>query len=134
MRILVADDHEVSRKGICSILSSRPDIEVCAEASDGHEAIEKALVVKPDMVILDFSMPTLDGLSAARKLKQVLPTVPIIILSMHKGAQIVHAAQLAGAQGFVAKSDAGAALLNAVDLVRKGKTFFPSFNDHRPTA
>jgi DNA-binding NarL/FixJ family response regulator len=126
VRILVADDHEVSRRGICAILSSRPDLEVCAEASDGHEAIEKALILKPDMAILDFSMPTLDGLSATRKLKQVLPTVPIIILSMHKGPEIVQAAQLAGAQGFVSKSDAGAALLNAVDVIRQGKRFFPS--------
>ncbi|HEY2546683.1 MAG TPA: response regulator transcription factor [Candidatus Acidoferrum sp.] len=125
MRILVADDHEVSRKGICSILSSRAGMDVCAEASDGQEAIEKALVVKPDMVILDFSMPTLDGVSAARTLKQILPTVPVIILSMHKGPQIVQAAQLAGARGFVSKSDAGAALLNAVDVILQGKNFFP---------
>jgi two-component system response regulator NreC len=100
-------------------------MDVCAEASDGQEAIEKALVVKPDMVILDFSMPTLDGVSAARTLKQILPTVPVIILSMHKGPQIVQAAQLAGARGFVSKSDAGAALLNAVDVILQGKNFFP---------
>jgi DNA-binding NarL/FixJ family response regulator len=120
LRILIADDHEVVRKGVCVILSTRPDLEVCAEAADGQEAIMKALETNPDLIILDVSMPKLDGISAARKLKELFPSVPIIILSMLDELEIVDRVQQAGAQAFVPKAEAANALLQAVDSLTQG--------------
>jgi DNA-binding NarL/FixJ family response regulator len=124
MRILVVDDHEVVRKGVRSVLGTRKDIEVCGEAANGQEAIETALQLRPDLIILDVTMPTMDGLTAAREIKKVLPKIPIIILSMHDRPAIARAAQKAGAQGFVTKGSVSPTLLNAVDAVLRGETFF----------
>ena len=125
MRILIADDHEIVRKGICAILESRKSIDICGEASNGQDAVEKASQLKPDLIILDVTMPNLDGFAAARQIRTFLPEVPILILSMHEGRAVVNEAQQAGAQGFVSKSDAGAVLLKAVDAITQGQTFFP---------
>lgn len=123
-RILVADDHEIVRKGVCMVLGSRTNIEVAGEASNGQEAVLKALRLDPDLIIMDVTMPVLDGLSATKQIKQALPNVPVIILSMHDDPEMIRAAQEAGAQGFVTKSSVSPALLNAVDAVLRGKTFF----------
>jgi DNA-binding NarL/FixJ family response regulator len=104
LRILIADDHPVVRKGVCSILKSRKDLEVCAEANNGDEAIQMSLQVKRNLVILDATMPVVDGLMAAIKLKELLPKIPILMLSIHDGPQMIRSAQLVGAQGFVPKS------------------------------
>jgi DNA-binding NarL/FixJ family response regulator len=116
MRVLVVDDHETVRRGVCSILETRKDVEICGEASNGQEAVEKTSELKPDLIVLDVTMPVLDGFSE----------VPILILSMHEGKSIVRAAQQAGVQGFVTKSEAGSVLLKAVDAVLQGRTFFPT--------
>jgi DNA-binding NarL/FixJ family response regulator len=92
VRILIADDHEIVRKGVCSILESRKDIEICGEASNGQEAVQKALQLNPDLVILDVTMPVLDGFAAARQVKEVLPNVPILMLSMHDANDAVREA------------------------------------------
>jgi DNA-binding NarL/FixJ family response regulator len=125
---LVVDDHETVRKGVCSILESRKSIEICAEASNGQDAIEKASQSSPDLIILDVTMPDLDGFAVARQIRTFLPEVPILMLSMHEGQRIVREAQQAGAQGFVSKSEAGHILLEAVDLILQGRTFFPTLN------
>jgi DNA-binding NarL/FixJ family response regulator len=125
LRILIADDHEIVRKGICSILESRKNIDICGEASNGQDAVEKASQLNPDLIILDVTMPNLDGFAAARQIRTFLPEVPILILSMHAGPSVVREAQQAGAQGFVSKSEAGHVLLKAVDAVLQGQTFFP---------
>jgi DNA-binding NarL/FixJ family response regulator len=125
VRILIADDHEVVRKGICSILEARKNIDICGEASNGEDAVEKASQLNPDLIILDVTMPNLNGFAAARQIRTFLPEVPILILSMHEGHSVVREAQQAGAQGFVSKSDAGHVLLKAVDAVLQGQTFFP---------
>lgn len=125
MRILIADDHEIVRKGICSILESRKNIDICGEASNGQDAVEKASQLNPDLIILDVTMPNLDGFAATRQIRTFLPEVPILILSMHQGHSAVREAQQAGAQGFVSKSEAGDVLLKAVDAVLDGRTFFP---------
>ena len=117
MRILVADDHEVVRKGVYTVLGTRKNIEVCGEASNGEEAVGKALQLNADLIILDVTMPTMDGLTAARKIRIALPKIPIIILSVHDGPEIIQAAREAGAQGFVTKSAVAPILLNAVDAV-----------------
>jgi DNA-binding NarL/FixJ family response regulator len=124
VRIVVADDHELVRKGVCMVLGSRTNIEVVGEASNGQEAVLKALRLNPDLIIMDVTMPVLDGLSATKQINQRLPKIPIIILSMHDGPEMIRAAQSAGAQGFVTKKDVASTLLDAVDAVLRGGTFF----------
>ena len=124
MRVVVADDHAAVRKCVCTVLKSIAGVEICAEASNGKEAVEKALEISPDLIILDVNMPTMDGLSAAKHISKKLPLVPIIMISVGDGPEIIRAAQDAGAQGFVTRSDVPEALLGAVDAVREGKTFF----------
>jgi DNA-binding NarL/FixJ family response regulator len=124
MRVLIADDHEIVRRGVRSILESRDDTHICAEASDGQEAVEKAAECNPDLVILDHSMPVLDGLGAASKIREILPNVPILMLSMHDGQPLVDALQLVGAQGFVPKAECADRLIEGVDAVMRGETFF----------
>jgi DNA-binding NarL/FixJ family response regulator len=91
---------------------------------NGQEAVLKALRLNPDLMIMDVTMPVLDGLSATKQIKQGLPKIPIIILSVHDGPEMIQAALEAGAQGFVTKNDVAAALLDAVDAVLHGETFF----------
>lgn len=124
LRIVIADDHEVVRRGVCSILESRRDLEVIGEAVNGADAIQKALELRPDLVILDVSMPILDGFAAARQITKNLPQVPILMLSMHDGKEMVRASKSAGAQGFVTKTEVGSTLLTAVDILLKGGSFF----------
>jgi DNA-binding NarL/FixJ family response regulator len=124
MRILVADDHEAVRKGVCTILASRSEFEVCGEAANGEEAIEKAISLKPDLVILDINMPVLGGFGAAKEIQRLLPEVRILFFSMHDSGQFVDEAKKAGVQGFVAKDRAGETLVMAVDALLRGQTFF----------
>jgi DNA-binding NarL/FixJ family response regulator len=126
MRILIADDHETVRKGVCSILSSRGDIEICAEAENGQQAIEMAVKTKPDLVILDINMPVLGGFAAAAEIKRLLPGTPILFFTMNDGAKFVEEAKKAGVQGFVAKDKAGTTLLEAIAALRRNEQFFPT--------
>jgi DNA-binding NarL/FixJ family response regulator len=125
LRILVADDHEAVRKGVCVILSSRLDIEICGEAVNGGEAVEKAKALKPDLIILDITMPILSGFEAAREIRKKLPEVPILILTMHDSRQLAVEAKKLGVNGFVRKTEAAASLLQAVDSLLDNKTFYP---------
>lgn len=125
MRILVADDHEAVRKGVCAILGSRKDVEVCGEAENGKEAIEKAIALKPDLIILDITMPMLSGFEAAREIRKILPDVPMLILSMHESKQLIEEAKKIGMQGYVTKTQVGGTLLLAVDTLQRNQTFFP---------
>jgi DNA-binding NarL/FixJ family response regulator len=127
-RILIIDDHETVRRGVHSILESHNDVDVCGEAVNGQDGIEKASQLNPDLIILDVSMPDVDGFTVAREIRTFLPEVPILILSMHDGHNISRQAQQAGVQGFVSKSAAGQMLLKAVDLVLHGQTYFPALN------
>jgi DNA-binding NarL/FixJ family response regulator len=125
-RILIADDHEVVRRRFCTLLESNIDFQVVAEASNGAEAVDKALLFNPDIVLLDVTMPVMDGISAAKKIHKSRPSIPILIISMHEGAEMVRAVQSAGAQAFVSKSDVGTSLLPAVDALLQGRTYFRS--------
>jgi DNA-binding NarL/FixJ family response regulator len=130
LRILVVDDYEAVRKGICAILSSRFDIEVCGEAANGREAIQKARELNPDLIILDITMPILDGTRAAREIKKVMPDIPILFFSMHDSEQVVQQARAIGVQGLVTKTQAAMTLLNAVDALINKQTFFPALGSN----
>jgi two-component system, NarL family, response regulator NreC len=125
VRILIVDDHEALRAGVRSVLEGR-GLEVCGEAADGQEALAKALQLRPDLVILDITMPVLDGFSAAREIHKLLPGVGILLLSMHESASMVNVAKSSGARGYVAKSEGIARILKAVDAIAHNKTFFPN--------
>ena len=107
LRILIADDHEVARRGIRALLEAHPGWEVTAEARDGREAVELANKIKPDLVLLDIGMPNLNGLDAARQILSADPDTKILILTMHDTEQVVREVLSAGARGFLLKSDAG---------------------------
>jgi DNA-binding NarL/FixJ family response regulator len=124
MQVLIADDHEIVRRGVRSILESRTGLKVCGEAANGREAVNKARQLHPDLIILDQAMPVLSGLSAATEIRQILPHVPILMLSMHDGKSLIDALRLIGAQGFVPKAECSDKLLEAVDAVLRGETFF----------
>jgi two-component system, NarL family, nitrate/nitrite response regulator NarL len=126
VRIVVADDQEVVRKRVVATLTSREDFEVCAEASNGIEAVEKARQLQPDLVILDITMPGLNGLDAARRIREFAPSLPILILSVHKNKQVVEEAKKIGVRGYVTKGDTVQKLLLAVDTVLQDQTYFPT--------
>jgi DNA-binding NarL/FixJ family response regulator len=123
LRLLVADDHDVVRKGVRTLLEEQPGWEVAAEASDGREAVEKAKLVQPDVTILDLSMPELNGLEAAREILKSVST-KVLILTMYDSDPLIRQTLEAGARGYLLKSDAGRDLVSAVDALRRNKTFF----------
>jgi DNA-binding NarL/FixJ family response regulator len=124
LRILVADDHEIVRRGLVSLIKSRPDWEVCAEADNGRQAVEKANQSKPDIAILDIGMPVLNGLEATRQILREHPAVRILILTVTDTDQAVQTVLDAGARGFLLKSDAARDLVIAVEALAHNKTFF----------
>ena len=125
MRVLIADDHEAVRRGVCAILTSRTDVEVCGEAVNGQEAVEKAVTLAPDLIILDITMPVLSGFEAARQIRKTLPQVSILILSMHESNQLIEEAKKIGVQGYITKTQVGDTLLLAVDAILRKQIFFP---------
>jgi DNA-binding NarL/FixJ family response regulator len=126
VRILVADDQEPVRKRVIATLASRQGFEVCAEAANGLEAVELARETKPDLVVLDITMPEMNGLEAAHQIRGFLPETPILILSVHKGKQLIEEAKKIGVKGYVMKGDAVQKLVQAVDEVLENRTYFPS--------
>lgn len=125
-RILIADDHEVVRQGVRSLLVSHPGWQVIAEASDGRDAVEKVSQLHPDVVILDIGMPNLNGLEATRQILRGRPGARVLILTMHESEQVVRDVLEAGARGYILKSDAGRDLVAAVEALQRDKTFFTS--------
>jgi DNA-binding NarL/FixJ family response regulator len=125
LKILIVDDHEALRAGVRTVLENH-GFEVCGEAADGQEALARAQQLRPDLVILDITMPVLDGFSAAREIHKRLPGVGILLLSMHESASMVNVAKSSGARGYVAKSEGIARLLKAVDAIAHNRTFFPT--------
>jgi DNA-binding NarL/FixJ family response regulator len=126
LRILVADDHEIVRHGIRALVTAHPGWEVCAEATNGREAVDKTAETKPDIVILDIGMPSLNGLNATRQILQANPQTKVLILTMYESDQVVREVLAAGARGYLLKSDAGRDLSTAIEALQRNKTFFTS--------
>jgi DNA-binding NarL/FixJ family response regulator len=124
LRILVADDHELMRRGISGLLHSQHSWKVVAEAANGLEAVAKARKLRPDVAIVDIEMPELDGLEAIRQIRKAVPSTKILTLTMHDSGRIVRRALEAGARGFVRKSDLPRELINAVRDVTNGRPYF----------
>jgi DNA-binding NarL/FixJ family response regulator len=129
-RILLADDHEIVRRGLCALLQRHEGWEVCGEATDGREAVEKARQLKPDVVIVDIGMPNLNGLDATRRLLQQDPNSKVIVLTVTDADQVIREALDAGARGFVLKSDAARDLVSAIEALQSKRMFFtPRVNE-----
>ena len=126
VRILVADDHEVMRMGIRNLLESVPAWSVYAEAKTGREAVEIALTAPPDIIIMDITMPEMNGLEAAAKIALDRPDIPVIMFSLHLSEDVVGRFKTGSIRGAVAKSEAARDLLEAVRSVLQGGTFFPA--------
>lgn len=124
LRILIADDHEVVRRGLCTLLQTHEGWEICGEAKDGREVVEMAKQLKPDVVILDVGMPNLNGLAATRQLARQNPHQKIIVLTITDSDQVIREALDAGARGFVLKSDAARDLVSAVEALQRNRMFF----------
>jgi len=126
VRVLVADDHAILRQGIKSMLEARLGWQVVGEAANGREAVEKAARLKPDIVLLDITMPELNGIDATRQILKVAPEAQILILTMHESEKTMREVLQAGARGYMLKSDAPGDLLAAIDALRKHKYFVTS--------
>jgi DNA-binding NarL/FixJ family response regulator len=124
LRILIADDHDLIRRGVRDLLATRADWEVVGEASNGTDAVRQTLSLKPDVAILDFSMPELNGPGAAAQIMEKVPQTGVVVLTMHDSEQVMREVLQAGARGLVLKSDADRDLLEAVEAVSKKRHFF----------
>ncbi len=125
-RIVIADDHEMVRRGVVSTLADVERWTVVAQADNGREAVALVEMHKPDIAILDLSMPELNGLDATRRILAVRPETRVLILTAHESEQLVREVLNAGARGYVLKSDAGRILVRAVEALLEGQTFFTS--------
>jgi DNA-binding NarL/FixJ family response regulator len=126
LRILLADDHDLTRAGLRYLLEKQKDWNVCGEASNGRIAVEMAKKLRPDVAILDMSMPELNGLEATRHILKGQPTAKILIYTMHETEKVIVDVLDAGALGIVLKSDAGENMVAAVESITKGRRFFTS--------
>src|SRR5580700_3557282 len=126
LRILIADDHDLMRRGLKALVESHPGWLVCDEAHTGREAVTKAEQTKPDIVIVDISMPELNGLEAARRIREASPNTEILILSVHYSDQLIRDILRAGVQGYIVKSDSDRDLLIALEALANHKPFFTS--------
>src|SRR3954463_14768295 len=123
-RILIADDHDVVRAGVRTILESQPGWEEVAEGSAGKEGIDKALPTRPDVAVLDFSLPAVNGVEATRQIRARVPGVEVLIFTMHDTEALIRDVLEAGARGFLLKSDAKRFLISAVETLAAHKPFF----------
>ena len=123
LRILVADDHDLMRRGLRTLLELHPDWSICAEASTGHEAVAKSEELKPDIAVLDITMPELNGVEAARRILKVSPDTEILVLSVHYSDELVREILDAGIRGYITKSDSDRDLVRAVEALANHKPF-----------
>lgn len=124
VRILLADDHDVVRRGLREQLSGHEGWEICGEACNGREAVQMALKLAPDVAVIDLSMPELNGLEATRQIRRELPRTEVLIFTMHETERLIREVLSAGARGYVLKSDAGRHLTSAVEALSHRRPFF----------
>ena len=125
MRILVVDDHADIGTAVCTILKSHKNVRICYEAANGEEAVHKALELNTDLVVLDISMPVLNGFDAARKIRKHLPNLPILMMTANHDTDLREISVSVGAQGFLHKHDIADSLLHATETLLARGTFFP---------
>jgi DNA-binding NarL/FixJ family response regulator len=123
-RILIADDHAMMRKGLRTTIKPHPGWEVCGEATDGLEAFEQTKLLKPDLVILDVSMPVLNGLEVAHRIASTMPGVKILLFTMHNSPQFAKDVTKTGAHGYVCKASGEELLIQAIETLLEGESFF----------
>lgn len=121
--VFLADDHTIVREGLQHILTAQPDIDVIGQAANGKRAVDAVTRMTPDVAVLDIAMPGLSGVEAARRIRDVCPTIEIVVLSMHSSKEHISRALKAGARGYVLKECAGSELVEAVRAVRKGHSY-----------
>jgi DNA-binding NarL/FixJ family response regulator len=126
IKVLLADDHEIVRKGLRSFLEVQRDCEIVGEAADGRQAVALAKELGPDIAILDISMPFLNGLEATRQILKIRPQTKVLILTVHESDSLIRKVLDAGARGYILKTDAGRDLVTAVESLRRNRTFFTS--------
>jgi DNA-binding NarL/FixJ family response regulator len=124
LRILIADDHEVVREGLRRMVETEPDWEVCGAAADGREAVVLATKLSPDVVIVDMTMPELDGVQVIRQIKRALPKTEILVFSAHESESVIAEVFAAGAKSYIRKADAGLYLISALRSLQEHKPFF----------
>ena len=123
-RILIADDHELVRRGVRALMEAQPGCEVCGEAATGRQAVERARESRPDLVIMDLSLPELNGLEPTRQILKALPKTEVLVLTVHESTHLGQEVLAAGARGYILKSDDGRDLVTAVEQLRRHRPFF----------
>ena len=126
LKVLIADDHEIVRKGLRAILEGQRDLEIVGEAEDGRQAVAMTKELNPQIVVLDLAMPSLNGLEATKQIMKARPQTKVLILTMQEADPLIRDVLDAGARGYSLKTDAGRDLLTAVEALRRNKTFFTS--------
>jgi DNA-binding NarL/FixJ family response regulator len=124
IRILIADDHDVVRSGLRRIVEAQSNWQVVAEAGDGKEAVQKALETKPDVVVIDYSLPLINGAEATRQIRSVLPRTEVLIFTMHDSETLIEELLKAGARGYLVKTDAQRHLIGAIEALAAHRPFF----------
>ena len=127
IRVLLADDHALFREGVRSLLQTQPDIEVVGEVDDGRSAVREALALRPDVVLMDITMPQLDGIEATRQIAQRAPAVRVLVLTMHDNEDVFLRALGAGAAGYVLKRSGGHELMSAIRSTHEGNTYLSPY-------
>jgi DNA-binding NarL/FixJ family response regulator len=125
-RILVVDDYDIVRQGVCALISAQPGWEICGEARTSQEALRLAVELRPDVVVMDLLLPDLNGLDAARQLKKLLPAVEVVILSGHEDTELIQGVFDAGIRAFVFKTDARTHLVPAIAALLEGQPYLAS--------
>jgi DNA-binding NarL/FixJ family response regulator len=126
LRILLADDHVIVRRGLRALIESNPDFAVCAEAGDGREAVELAIKHKPDIAVLDVSLPILNGVEATRQIRRASPATEVLVFTMHDSDELITEVLHAGARGYLLKSEADGQVIDAVKTLARHRPFFSS--------
>ncbi len=123
IRILLADDHTILRAGLKMMLNAEPDMEVIGEAQDGRQALEEALRLQPDIVLMDITMPDINGIEATRQIKKAMPEIKVLVLTMHENDEYVFQALRAGASGYMLKEAAATELVSALHVIQQGQFY-----------